>query len=292
MFPLFRVSLVGCIFCNIFITTAAQNLGESQISLQKETRKTQNFDAAAYRKYRQHYFETKLNTDETELQAQCRYESEISSPPPKKMLALTFDDGPEAIHTELILSVLKQHDIQATFFMIGEQVKKHPEIVAKVIAENRHLIANHSWDHSNFHTINIDEQIKEIEKAERALKGVMTQKFFRYPYGNATCAGNDFLHKQGYKIVGWHIDSCDWAFDKSGEVDFNEAAICGVLPQYRNDYVGHVMSMIRAHNGGIILIHELHPHTLKHLDEIIRLARADGFFFESISSSEFSVDLR
>lgn len=249
-------------------------------------------DTAAMRLHRLRHFDAKLSTDATELRAQCRYESEISTTPPHKVLALTFDDGPEPVQTEFILEVLRRHHIAATFFMIGEQVKKYPELVAKVTAEGHHLIANHSWDHPNFHSIDAAEQALQVEKTEQELAGITGKRFFRYPYGNASCATNEYLHKQGYKIVGWHIDSCDWAFDKSGTVDAREAATCGVLPQYENDFVGHVLSAIRAHNGGIVLMHEIHPNTLKKLEEIITLALADGYSFDSIDSAEFVGDMR
>ena len=249
-------------------------------------------DTATIRVHRLRHFDAKLNTDVAQLRAQCRYESEISTVAPHKVLALTFDDGPEPVQTEYILNVLRQRHIKATFFMIGEQVKKYPELVAKVIAEGHHQVANHSWDHPNFHSIDVAEQALQVEKTGQELSGVMTQKLFRYPYGNATCETNDYLHKQGYKIVGWHIDSCDWAFERTGGVDPKEAATCGVLPQFHNDYVGHVLSAIRAHNGGIVLMHEIHPNTLRKLGEIIELALADGYSFDSIDAAEFDRDMR
>ena len=249
-------------------------------------------DTAKIRLHRLNHLDAKLNTDPAELHAQCRYESEISTAAPARHLALTFDDGPEPGQTELILEVLKRHHVPATFFMIGEQVQKYPELVAQVLADGHHLVANHSWDHPNFHSIDAAEQLQEVAKAEKVLAKDMEHKLFRYPYGNATCQTNNYLHQQGYKIVGWHIDSCDWAFDRTGEVDPKEAATCGVLAPYRKDYVGHVLSAIRAHNGGIVLMHEIHPNTLKKLDEIIQLAQAGGFVFDTIDAADFSSAMR
>ena len=249
-------------------------------------------DTAAIRMHRLHHLEVRLSTDPAVLHAQCRYESEISTAPPPKHLALTFDDGPQPTQTEYILEVLHRHNARATFFMVGEQVKKHPEVVAKVLAEGHHLIANHSWDHPNFHDIDAAAQTLQVERAEQALAPEMAHKLFRYPYGNASCETNAYLRQQGYQIVGWHIDSCDWAFDRSGRVDAKEAAICGVLPQFQDDYVGHVMASIRAHNGGIVLMHEIHPNTLKKLDAILDLAVADGFVFDAIDAAGFSNSMR
>jgi peptidoglycan/xylan/chitin deacetylase (PgdA/CDA1 family) len=141
------------------------------------------------------------------------------------------------------------------FFMIGTKMQSHPDLVKKVQVAGHLIIGNHSWSHPNFHDISPSEQIMEIVKAEEISGGSFTPRLFRYPYGNASCETNDYLHAHGYRIVGWHVDSCDWAYERTGEVDVKEALSCGVLPQYRKDFVGHVVSAVRAHNGGIVLIH-------------------------------------
>jgi len=249
-------------------------------------------DTAALRQQRLHHLDMRLSVDPQTLHATCHFESEISTAPPLKHIALTFDDGPEPKQTEHILEVLNRYQIPATFFMIGAQVQRYPELVRLVQASGRNQIANHSWDHPNFHTITPAEQTLEIKKTEQQLGADLHEKYFRYPYGNSSCEGNAYLHDSGYKIVGWHIDSCDWAFDKEGKVDPKEAAICGVLPQYRADFTGHVLSALRAHNGGILLMHEIHPNTLKKLEEIVRAAVADGYVFDTINSPSFEASMR
>ena len=249
-------------------------------------------DTAAIRLHHLSRLENRLSADSATLRASCRYESDISTPPPPRHIALTFDDGPEPGQTEFILEVLKRTGVPATFFMIGEQAERHPDLVHKVQAAGVHHIGNHSWDHPNFHSIAPTEQAIEVAKTAQLLSADVQQKYFRYPYGNSSCETNALLHNGGYQIVGWHIDSCDWAFDKEGKVDFKEAATCGVLAQYRADFVGHVLSAIRAHNGGILLMHEIHPNTLKKLEEIIRAAQAEGFQFDTIDNPLFQASLR
>jgi peptidoglycan/xylan/chitin deacetylase (PgdA/CDA1 family) len=235
----------------------------------------------------------KLNVEPAVLEQSCRYESEISTAPPPMRVALTFDDGPSPEGTELILALLKKYNIPAAFFMIGEKVQKYPELVAKVRAANQQVIGNHSWDHPNFHDISVDRQSSEVLRDEQEIpEELAVAKFFRYPYGNASCATNELVHARGYKIVGWHIDSCDWAFDKTGSVDIKEAISCGVLPQYRSDYVGHVVSAARARKGGIILMHEIHPNTLKKLEQIIVAMQAEGFVFGAVTDADFQPSLR
>jgi peptidoglycan/xylan/chitin deacetylase (PgdA/CDA1 family) len=176
--------------------------------------------------------------------------------------------------------------------MIGEKMQQHPDLVEKVLAAGHQVIGNHSWSHPNFHDISPVEQIVEVVKAEDAAKDTQNPKLFRYPYGNSSCETNVYLHAHGYRIVGWHVDSCDWAYDKAGEVDVKEALSCEVLPQFRKDFVGHVVSAVRAHNGGIILMHEIHPNTLKKLDDIITAILADGFIFSNIDDPDFQSSLR
>lgn len=253
---------------------------------------SQEEESAKIRELHLKRLDDRLNIDPKILEEHCRYESDISTAPPAKRVVLTFDDGPEPGQTELILDTLKKYNIHAAFFMIGIKMQSHPELVEKVQAAGNLVIGNHSWSHPSFHDISAPEQVVEIAKAEEVFKGRLTPKLFRYPYGNSSCEANDYLHTHGYRIVGWHVDSCDWAYEKTGEVDVKEALSCGVLPQYRGDFVGHVVSAVRAHNGGIVLMHEIHPNTLKKLDEIIAALLADGFVFAAIDDPDFQSSLR
>jgi peptidoglycan/xylan/chitin deacetylase (PgdA/CDA1 family) len=250
-------------------------------------------EIAHIRKHHLKHLDDKLTIEPKVLEKNCRYESDISTKPPTKRVALTFDDGPEQGQTELILEVLKKYEISATFFMIGEKAQQHPELVDAVrAADNHQVIGNHSWDHPNFHDIAVDKQEEQVLRNEALLDSDLQPRLFRYPYGNSSCETNELVRSRGYKIVGWHIDSCDWAFEKTGSVDIKEALSCGVLPQYHNDYVGHVVSAVRARNGGIILMHEIHPNTIKKLEEIITQLQADGFVFGTILDEDFQASLR
>ncbi len=234
----------------------------------------------------------RLTVEPGELERSCKYESEIATAPPINRIALTFDDGPVPGGTEHILNVLKKYGISATFFMIGQKAAQHPELVAKVRAAGHLVIANHSWSHPNFHDISTAAQTEEFLRDDAIVTLSNPVKLFRYPYGNSTCETNTLVHLHGYQIVGWHIDSCDWAFEKNGKVDAKEAISCGVLPQYRDDYVGHVVSAARARRGGIILMHEIHPRTLSALESVIQQLIASGFVFGSIVDPEFRTSLR
>lgn len=223
---------------------------------------------------------------------ECRYVSAIDTPPPRRTVALTFDDGPEEGATEAILEVLARHDIRAAFFMIGEKARAHPELVSRVAAAGHLVIGNHSWTHPNFHDISVEVQQSEVARGDALLKDELRPKLFRYPYGNASCATNDYLHAQGYRIVGWHVDSCDWAFDQTGSVNETDARLCEVRPEYLHDYVGHVVSQVAEHQGGIVLMHEIHPRTVRQLEEVIARLKSLGYAFGSIDEPAFEASLR
>lgn len=224
------------------------------------------------------------------LKYNCRYESEIATQPPAKRVALTFDDGPTPGQTELILEVLKKYNITATFFMLGRMAESYPEIVAQV-KDAHQIIGYHSWDHPNFHDLSVAKQEAQLLRDETPHENDLQPRLFRYPYGNSTCNSNEFLHLHGYEIVGWHIDSCDWAFEKNGSVGIREANLCGVLPQNRSDYVNHVVSAVKARNGGIVLMHDTHPNMINKLEEIVMQLLAEGFVFGTVRDEEFKLSM-
>lgn len=298
-----RPLLVALLSAGLLLATAAPHhaaaqaeIGHTTIVDNSPTRPpavhTVEEETSHIRKHSLKRLDDKLTVEPKALELSCKYESDIATAPPPMHVALTFDDGPSPEGTELILALLKKYNIPATFFMIGEKVEKYPELMALVRASGHQVVGNHSWDHPNFHDISVAEQGDEVLRDEAALATDVTTKLFRYPYGNSSCATNELVRARGYKIVGWHIDSCDWAFDKNGSVDAKEAISCGVLPQYRDDYVGHVVSAARARKGGIILMHEIHPNTLKKLEQIIVAMQADGFIFGSILDADFQPSLR
>lgn len=235
----------------------------------------------------------RLETSAEELRQRCRFESQIATLPPQSVVSLTFDDGPEPGHTELILAALTEARVPATFFLIAEKAARHPDLVAKMRALPGAVIGNHSWSHPNFHDIPVPEQLQEVERANTALRDDLSKdRLFRYPYGNSSCEANDSVRGLGYQIVGWHVDSCDWAFDGPEGLSAREALSCGVAAAYRKDFVGHVLSGVRAHRGGIVLMHETHRNSVDHLGEIIQRLKEEGFSFGSPIDAGFAASLR
>lgn len=227
----------------------------------------------------------------TGLHPGCKYASDIPMPPPPGKVALTFDDGPDPKNNAFVLQILRKHRIRAAFFMIGKEASLYPQYIQAVKSAG-HLIGSHSWDHTSFHTLSVAKQAKEVTDAERILGPAMTEfPLFRYPFGNSSCETNKFLKSRGYKYVGWHIDSCDWAFNKTGAVSHANAVICGVKASNVKNYAAHVVDSIREKGGGIVLMHEIQPNTLKQLDQIIDHLERLGFTFVTLDDPVIQPDL-
>ena len=126
---------------------------------------------------------------------------------------LTFDDGPIPEVTEWVLAELKKHGFKATFFSIGENITKHPEIFKKVISEG-HSIGNHTYNHLNGWNTSTEDYIKNVARCEEAISKNINQnlksKLFRPPYGKIKTAQSKAIQKLGYKIIMWDVLSADF----------------------------------------------------------------------------------
>src|SRR5207253_10725942 len=127
-------------------------------------------------------------------------------------IALTFDDGPSATLTPKLLDLLAARHIKATFFVIGENVAEHPEIVARAVREG-HEIGNHSWSHTNLAKMSDDAVRSQIKRTEEAITGAIGSRpvLLRPPYGSITPRQKHLIHDDlGYEIILWDVDPLDW----------------------------------------------------------------------------------
>ncbi len=125
----------------------------------------------------------------------------------KNIVALTFDDGVHAEFTPKVLELLKKHNVKATFFCIGKNVEKHPEIVKQIIADG-HSIGNHTYNHSNnWGFLNTSKVKNELQKTDEIIKKITGRqtKLFRPPFG----VTNPNIAKADYEIIGWNVRSLD-----------------------------------------------------------------------------------
>lgn len=126
---------------------------------------------------------------------------------------LTFDDGPIPEITTWVLEELKKYDLKATFFCIGENIDKHPEIFKKVISEG-HAIGNHTFNHLNGWKTPTEAYIKNIKLCEEVIEKTTNynskSKLFRPPYGKLKTAQARAIEKLGYEIIMWDVLSADF----------------------------------------------------------------------------------
>lgn len=179
--------------------------------------------------------------------------------PHDNIIALTFDDGPHVEHTEGILKILRDRGIRATFFLIGKEAKKYPKLV-KMMIEDRHEVANHSFLHLRVAgTADIEDGRRAIQEISGAPSGL-----FRPPWGKITIGRllYAFFHK--ISVILWSFDSLD---DKLH------------TPQELKDHVKES----KIGPGEILLFHEDYKYTLEALPGIIDNLRARGFKFATIS---------
>ena len=129
----------------------------------------------------------------------------------EKVVALTFDDGPSPQWTPLILDELKKANVKATFFMLGEHVKKYPQVARRVAAEG-HDIGNHTYSHRvliYYKMVELENEIKQAENVIRQVTG-KTTVFFRPPKAWLTGEEKQKIKELGYQVVLWSLNSKDW----------------------------------------------------------------------------------
>ena len=175
----------------------------------------------------------------------------------KPYIALTFDDGPDAVMTPRILDVLNRYDIKATFFLVGEKVRMYPNIVQHIVNDG-HIIGNHTYTHSIMFPLSSKQSVrKEIEDTQQVVKDVVgiQMLLFRPPFGVTNPIIGDVVRYCGLQAIGWSIRSFD-TFEK----------------QDRNNICKRVKR--KLHNGAVILLHDRCKDADVLLEYILREVKA------------------
>lgn len=173
----------------------------------------------------------------------------------KKLIAITFDDGPGA-YTNRLLDGLKAKGVKATFFMLGSCASNYPSVVARVYKEG-HQVANHSWDHPELTSLSdysISNQVQSTISVLNRNIGGAEGFFFRCPYGSynsrvASCVGLPMIY--------WSVDTLDW--------------------KYRNAYTVRNNVVSNAYDGAIVLLHDIHSTSVDGILMAIDDLKASGY---------------
>ncbi|QGR00329.1 polysaccharide deacetylase family protein [Paenibacillus psychroresistens] len=191
-------------------------------------------------------------------------------PNSEKIIALTFDDGPDPEDTPTILDLLAQYQVKATFFVVGKKVDMYPELAKREVFEG-HELANHTYNHLYINKRMTEDSIhKEILKAEQTIINTTGFKphLFRPPGGFYSENLIHVLQKTGYQMImwSWHQDSKDW--NRPG--------------------VDRIVSSViqKTRNGDIVLLHDYvegETQTIEALKQILPQLKAKGYRFVTVS---------
>lgn len=179
----------------------------------------------------------------------------------KPMIALTYDDGPNAKVGDRIMNVLAQYQGRATFFMVGERVRSFPAEVQRMAVEG-HELGNHSYSHPYFNKLDapsIRAQVEQTNQVIEAVSGVRPG-LMRLPGGNKN---STVLANVNMPIVLWSIDTRDW--------------------QTRNAQKTADAVLGKVKDGDIVLMHELYSSTADATEAIVPKLAAQGFQFVTVS---------
>lgn len=180
-------------------------------------------------------------------------------------IAFTFDDGPHATNTPRLLDMLKQRNIKATFFCVGQCVAEYPDIAKRIVAEG-HEIASHSWSHPNLIPMSEASVRDQLERTHQVIKQAtgVEVKVFRPPFGNFTQRQRNWAYATyGYKTILWDVDTLDW--------------------QHRNPARTESVALSQTHSGSIILTHDIHKSTIDAMPSTLDGLLAKGFKFVTVS---------
>lgn len=183
----------------------------------------------------------------------------------KKKVALTFDDGPHPVYTPEMLDLLKEKNVKATFFLLGEQVEQYPDIV-KRMSEEGHLIGNHSYKHEQLSKLSTVQACSRVNRTNELIHSITGRypEYLRPPFGD----WKDSLDCEVNMVeVLWDVDTLDWSSKNKDKV------------------VNKVMNNVEE--GDIILMHDSYESTIQATGEIIDRLQKDGYEFVTVEEMIF-----
>jgi peptidoglycan/xylan/chitin deacetylase (PgdA/CDA1 family) len=194
-------------------------------------------------------------------------------------IALTFDDGPDRQTTPPILDELREHDIEATFFVLGREVKKNPDLLRRIVAEG-HTIGNHTYDHSDLSGMNKEQMRRELRSTQKAVDDAVGYHYpmvmMRPPYGDPYFGGSNALpdfqkvvRQERLFPVLWTQDPRDYLYD-----GYPQGVVRSVA---RSDAKGR-----KRAKDQVLLLHDIHRQTMEALPQIIGHYERSGRQFAEV----------
>lgn len=205
------------------------------------------------------------NADRQQLR---QYDAAYLGDPSKKVLYLTFDAGYENGSTEKILDILKEQQVPAAFFLVGNYIEKNADLVRRMEAEG-HIVGNHTMHHKDMSKLTDEaaftRELEDLEKLYQETVGKPMPKYYRPPQGIYSESNLKLAQKLGYKTVFWSLAYVDWNNDSQPT---REQAFKKLLP--------------RTHPGAVILLHSTSKTNAEILGELIETWKAEGYRFGTL----------
>ena len=194
-------------------------------------------------------------------------------------IALTFDDGPDPRTTPPVLDALREHNVKATFFVVGSQVAKHPDLLRRIMEEG-HAIGNHTYDHADMSELSPRRMRAELRSTQQAVDDALgyhhPMVLMRPPYGNPYFEGSQALPAFREVVRGEGLIPVAWTVDPG---DYRRGGLPG----------GIVRAVVRAEEGGregegdeVLLLHDNHEQTAQALPQIIDYYEGKGRTFADV----------
>lgn len=176
-------------------------------------------------------------------------------------IALTFDDGPHPSRTDRLLAILHEFDAKATFFQVGQNAEKYPEI-ARRVREAGHTVGSHSHNHAQLSSLSTESGHDNLKLGAKEVSEALGLPafFFRFPFGARTKALQSLVKEDGFATFFWNIDTLDW--------------------KYRNPSVlfPYAIKELNASGGkGIVLFHDIQEQTISVIRDFIAELRERGY---------------
>ena len=196
------------------------------------------------------------------------YDAAYLGDPSRKVLYLTFDAGYENGCTEKILDVLKQQQVPAAFFLVGNYIEKNADLVRRMAVEG-HTVGNHTMHHYDMSRLTEREafakELTDLEDLYRETTGQELPKFYRPPQGLYSAENLKMAKDLGYKTVFWSLAYVDWNND---DQPAKEEAFEKLLP--------------RTHPGAVVLLHSTSSTNAEILEQLLETWKAEGYTFGTL----------
>jgi peptidoglycan-N-acetylglucosamine deacetylase len=199
-----------------------------------------------------------LRQDREELMRGLKFHKFMRGDAHKKRIAITFDDGPHPQYTPKLLEILREHNVKATFFLVGMMAKEYPGLVKAEIAAG-HSVGNHTYYHVKLTQIPVGKVAAEIKACDEVIQHItgVSPHLFRPPGGDYNRQVAEVSEAMGYTMVLWTDDPGDYASPGAHTIK--------------------VRTLVKVANGGIILLHDGVQQTVNVLPQILDLLEKRGY---------------